>query len=102
MENKILIRKRAKKVETDPIVAELRIISQNKKYIIGAKEVLRVLKQTKVERIYIARNALDIPKVKEVKKLATEKNIPIYEIKTSLELGQILGKPFLVTTVAII
>ena len=98
---KILIRKRAKKSGEDPIAENLRLIAETGKIIIGARETERALISGEAKALYLAKNTPKETK-ESLKALAERSNIPVIEYGTSVDLGQIIGRPHLVSAIAII
>ncbi|MEM1971118.1 MAG: ribosomal L7Ae/L30e/S12e/Gadd45 family protein [Candidatus Anstonellales archaeon] len=98
---KVLVRKRSKKISLDPNLENLRLAAETGKVVYGYKEVIDALKNSKPIAVFIAKNARE-DVLKSLEERCKEKNlIPIY-INTSLEIGQTIGKPFLVSAVAVL
>ncbi len=71
------------------------------KLVIGTKRTLKLLKEGKIKRVYVAstcpKNILDV-----IEKYSKDKNVKvIYVKKTSSDFGKMLGKPFLVTVAGV-
>ena len=69
--------------------------------IIGTKRTLKLLKEGKIKKVYVAstcpKNILEI-----IEKYSKDKNIKvIYVEKSSRDFGKMLGKPFLVTVAGV-
>ncbi|USS40801.1 50S ribosomal protein L30e [Thermococcus aggregans] len=81
---------------------ELRKALETGKVIIGSNETIRLAKVGGAKLIIVAKNA-----PKEIKDdinyYAKLSNIPVYEFEgTSVELGTMLGKPFVIASLAIV
>jgi large subunit ribosomal protein L30e len=77
----------------------LRAVIKTGKYIIGAKEVSKSIKGSK---LIIYSSSLPKDKVSEVVNACKSLSIPFIEFKgTSVELGRICGKPFPISAIAI-
>lgn len=77
----------------------LRTVVKTGKYIIGAKEVLKSIKGSKM---IIYSSSLSKDKVSEVVDICKSLSIPCMEFKgTSIELGKVCGKPFPISAIAI-
>lgn len=81
---------------------ELRKAIETGKVILGSNETIRLAKTGEAKLIIIAKNA-----PKEVKDdityYAKLSSIPVYEFEgTSVELGTLLGKPFVIASMAIV
>ena len=81
---------------------ELRKALETGKVIIGSNETVRLAKVGGAKLIIVAKNA-----PKEIKDdinyYAKLSNIPVYEFEgTSVELGTMLGKPFVIASLAIV
>ncbi|NPA22142.1 MAG: 50S ribosomal protein L30e [Candidatus Micrarchaeota archaeon] len=98
---KILIRKRSKKSGEDPVAENLRLIAETGKVVIGSREAERVVIAGEAKALYIATN---IPKetTERFKALAERASIPVVEYSTSVDLGQIIGRPHPVSVIAVL
>ncbi|AEH24082.1 50S ribosomal protein L30e [Pyrococcus yayanosii] len=81
---------------------ELRKAMETGKIVLGSNETIRLAKTGGAKLIIVARNA-----PKEIKDdiyyYAKLSDIPVYEFEgTSVELGTLLGKPFVVASLAIV
>ncbi|AEC51047.1 50S ribosomal protein L30e [Pyrococcus sp. NA2] len=81
---------------------ELRKALETGKVVLGSNETIRLAKTGGAKLIIVAKNA-----PKEIKDdiyyYAKLSNIPVYEFEgTSVELGTLLGKPFVVASLAIV
>ncbi|BAA30654.1 50S ribosomal protein L30e [Pyrococcus horikoshii] len=81
---------------------ELKKALETGKVILGSNETIRLAKTGGAKLIIVARNA-----PKEIKDdiyyYAKLSDIPVYEFEgTSVELGTLLGKPFVVASLAIV
>ncbi|AFK23009.1 MULTISPECIES: 50S ribosomal protein L30e [Thermococcaceae] len=81
---------------------ELRKAMETGKVILGSNETIRLAKTGGAKLIIVAKNA-----PKEIKDdiyyYAKLSDIPVYEFEgTSVELGTLLGKPFVVASLAIV
>ncbi|CAB49539.1 50S ribosomal protein L30e [Pyrococcus abyssi] len=81
---------------------ELRKALETGKVILGSNETIRLAKTGGAKLIIVAKNA-----PKEIKDdiyyYAKLSDIPVYEFEgTSVELGTLLGKPFVVASLAIV
>ncbi|MCD6381982.1 MAG: ribosomal L7Ae/L30e/S12e/Gadd45 family protein [Candidatus Aenigmarchaeota archaeon] len=67
-------------------------------FIIGTREVMKAIKDDKIERVVLASNAPE--SIKDmVKKIAEEKGIIVEEDGDELKLATKVGKPFPIATV---
>ncbi|AAL81685.1 50S ribosomal protein L30e [Pyrococcus furiosus DSM 3638] len=81
---------------------ELRKAMETGKVVLGSNETIRLAKTGGAKLIIVAKNA-----PKEIKDdiyyYAKLSDIPVYEFEgTSVELGTLLGKPFVVASLAIV
>ncbi|WP_324735535.1 50S ribosomal protein L30e [Thermococcus sp. SY098] len=84
------------------VAFELRKALETGKVVIGSNKTVKLAKIGGAKLIIVAKNA-----PKEVKEdiyyYAKLSNIPVYEYEgTSVELGTVLGKPFVVASLAIV
>lgn len=101
-EEKLLVRKRVKKVNLDVNLENLRLVAETGKLIYGNKEVAKAIKKKqKIYTVFLAKNAREdvLSKIEQLCKL---NSINIIYIDSSLAIGQAIGKPFLVSAVAIL
>ncbi len=69
---------------------------------LGEKETLRAIHATKAKLIIVSENCPESSK-SDMELLSTRFNIPVYNYEaTSLALGSVCGKPFLVSMLSII
>ncbi|HDD31523.1 MAG TPA: 50S ribosomal protein L30e [Thermococcus litoralis] len=81
---------------------ELRKALETGKVIIGSNETVRLAKVGRAKLIIIAKNAPKDLK-DDINYYAKLSNIPVYEFEgTSVELGTMLGKPFVIASLAIV
>ncbi|ALV62020.1 50S ribosomal protein L30 [Thermococcus litoralis DSM 5473] len=81
---------------------ELRKALETGKVIIGSNETVRLAKVGGAKLIIIAKNAPKELK-DDINYYAKLSNIPVYEFEgTSVELGTMLGKPFVIASLAIV
>ncbi|HHI01550.1 MAG: 50S ribosomal protein L30e [Thermococcus sp.] len=81
---------------------ELRKALETGKVIIGSNETVRLAKVGGAKLIIIAKNAPKELK-DDINYYAKLSNIPVYEFDgTSVELGTMLGKPFVIASLAIV
>ena len=70
------------------------------KVTIGLKKTKKMIIDGKAKMVVVARNC---PEREEIKKLAKKKNIPIFEFSgKGVELGPACGKPFAISTFAVL
>lgn len=81
---------------------ELRKVLETGKVVIGSKRTLELSRSGGAKLIIIAKNAPREVK-EDVEYYAKLSNIPVYEFDgTSIDLGTLLGKPFVVASLAIV
>lgn len=81
---------------------ELRKAFETGKVVIGSNETVRLAKTGGAKLIIIAKNAPKELK-DDINYYAKLSNIPVYEFEgTSVELGTMLGKPFVIASLAIV
>ena len=70
------------------------------KVTIGLKKTKKMLIEGKAKMIVVARNC---PEKEKIKELAREKNVPVFEFSgKGVELGPVCGKPFSISTFAVL
>ena len=70
------------------------------KVTIGLKKTKKMLIEGKAKMIVVARNC---PEKEKIKELAREKNVPVFEFPgKGVELGPMCGKPFSISTFAVL
>ncbi|NJF26058.1 50S ribosomal protein L30e [Thermococcus sp. Bubb.Bath] len=81
---------------------ELRKVLETGKAVLGSKKTVHLAKTGGAKLIIVAKNAP--AEIKEdIAYYAKLSNIPVYEFDgTSVELGTLLGKPFVVASLAIV
>ncbi|NPA47648.1 MAG: 50S ribosomal protein L30e [Thermococci archaeon] len=81
---------------------ELRKVFETGKAVMGSKKAVHFAKVGGAELIIVAKNAP--PEIKEdIEYYAKLSGIPVYEFEgTSVELGTMLGKPFVVAALTIV
>lgn len=81
---------------------ELRKALETGKVVIGSNETVRLAKTGGAKLIIVAKNAPKELK-DDINYYAKLSNIPVYEFEgTSVELGTMLGKPFVIASLAIV
>ncbi len=81
---------------------ELRKVFETGKAVIGSKKAVHFAKMGGAELIIVARNA-PAELREDIEYYAKLSGVPVYEFEgTSVELGTILGKPFVVAALTII
>ena len=85
-------------------IDELKLLMQNQpeRVVIGSNRTLKLLKLSKVDKVYIAKNAPEdiLNDIKYYAKLANVEVIPLS--LSNEELGAILKKPFKVAVVSVL
>ncbi len=99
--SKMLIRKRSKKIITDVNLDNLKLIAETGKIVYGYREVKRVLNKSQVHAVFLAKNSRE-DVLSEISSICQQKGIRLIYIGTSLDMGQAIGKPFLVSAVAVL
>ncbi|MCS7122744.1 MAG: ribosomal L7Ae/L30e/S12e/Gadd45 family protein [Candidatus Micrarchaeota archaeon] len=97
-QGKVLTRKREKKELLDPNLENLRLAAETGKIVYGSREVIDVLKRGNVIAVFLAKNKDN----NNIREICRNRNIKVIDINTSLEIGQTIGKPFLVSAVAVL
>ncbi|KAA0007875.1 MAG: 50S ribosomal protein L30e [Thermoplasmata archaeon] len=78
----------------------LKSVMRDGKVAVGIKEVRNALKEDKAKMVVAARNC---PYAEEIRKAVNEKEIKYYEYPgTGVDLGYTCGKPFSISTFAVI
>lgn len=99
--SKMLVRKRSKRVITDLNLDNLKLIAETGKIVYGYKEVLKVLKKSQVHAVFLAKNSRE-DVFNKILTQCQQKGIRVIYVNTSLDMGQVIGKPFLVSAVAVL
>lgn len=97
-QGKILVRKKEKKEILDPNLENLRLAAETGKIVYGSREVMDIIKKRDVVAVFLAKNKEN----EQIRDICKVKNIKVIDINTSLEMGQTIGKPFLVSAVAVL
>lgn len=70
------------------------------KVVIGLKKTKKALLERKAKLVVVATNC---PERKKIEEIATQNNIPVYRYgKKGVDLGATCGKPFAISTFAVI
>ena len=74
-------------------------VAKTGKYVLGSREVLKSLKGSK---LVVYSGSRDLPHIEGIVRACTQRSIPVVAYDGSSEdLGRLLGKPFLVSVVAV-
>lgn len=78
----------------------LKSVMEKGKVTIGLRKTKKMLIEGKAKMVVVAKNC---PDREEIEKIAKEKNIPIFEFSgKGIELGLVCGKPFSISTFAVL
>ncbi len=82
--------------------SELRMVLKTGKVVLGSKQTIKYVKLGKAKMVILAANAP--PNIKnDILYYAKLSNIPVYIYKgTSVDLGTLCGKPFMVSAITIL
>ncbi len=82
-------------------IAEIKKYSEEKKLVLGQKEVVKALRNKKLAKVYLASNCPDLAK-KQIERYGQLANVPVEAVeKSNEELGILCKKPFFVSVLGV-